>query len=300
VLPLRRELFRAADGDDVEVHTLPADPRRPHVLMLHGLEGTLRSHYVGGVLAHAHERGWGASLLMHRGCGTAPNRARRFYHSGETSDLAFVFDLVRARAPDAPWFLAGVSLGGNVLLKWLGELGGAVNPAIHGAAAMSVPFDLEAGARYISTGFARVYDRTFLKTLKLKALAKLDVYPDLFDRDRLERAESVFAFDDAVTAPVHGFLDAHDYYARSSSLGFLPRVQVPTLLLSARDDPFLPPEVLARAEAVAAANPRLHVEFTSHGGHVGFVSGSRPWRPFYYGEWRIFRFFEDLMEASGG
>lgn len=295
-MPLETKVLRAPDGDNIEIHTLNADPSVPHVLVLHGLEGTLRSHYVGGLLGHAHVRGWGATIMMHRGCGSAENVARRFYHSGETSDLAHTWDVVSARAPDAPWFVTGVSLGGNVLLKWLGERGAAVDPRIRAAAAVSVPFDLESGARFISKGFSRVYDRTFVKSLKRKALAKLTKYPDLFDREKLECADSIYAFDDSVTAPVHGFQDARDYYRKSSSLGFLPEIRVPTLLLSSRDDPFLPGEVLARVESVAASNTKLALEFTDRGGHVGFISGAAPWSAFYYAEWRVFRFFED-MEA---
>lgn len=296
-LPLQREVLRAPDGDNIELHSLPAAPTMPHVLMLHGLEGTLRSHYVGGMFSEAHARGWGATLMMHRGCGSAENEARRFYHSGETSDLAHTFDVLSARRPEAPWFLTGVSLGGNVLLKWLGEKGAAVDSRIRAAATISVPYDLEAGARHISKGFRRVYDRTFLKTLRRKALAKLARYPDLLDRTAVERANTIYAFDDAVTAPVHGFADAHDYYERSSSLGFLQRIRVPTLLLSSRDDPFLPATVLERAERVAAGNKLLTVEFTDHGGHAGFVAGSTPQRAWYYGEWRVFRFFDDVMEG---
>ena len=298
VLPLQREILRAPDGDDIETHSLIAAPTAPHVLLLHGLEGTVRSHYVGGVLEHAHRRGWGATLMMHRGCGSVENVAPRFYHSGETSDLAFVWDIVSARAPDAPWFVVGVSLGGNVLLKWLGELGAAVDRRIRGVAGLSVPFDLEAGARHISLGFSRVYDRHFVRSLRRKALAKLVRYPDLFDRHALEHARSIYAFDDAVTAPVHGFADAHDYYEQSSSLRLLSAVQVPTLLLSARDDPFLPGEVLDRVREAAARNSKLQTEFTDHGGHVGFIAGPHPWRTFYYGEWRVFRHFEDIMESG--
>jgi predicted alpha/beta-fold hydrolase len=297
-LPLETEVLRAPDGDNIEIHTLKADPSAPHVLVLHGLEGTLRSHYVGGLLGHAHQRGWGATIMMHRGCGSAENVARRFYHSGETSDLAHTWDVVSARAPEAPWYVTGVSLGGNVLLKWLGERGTGVDRRIRAAAAVSVPFDLDAGARFISQGFSRVYDRTFVKSLKEKALAKLVRYPDLFDRERLERADSIYAFDDCVTAPVHGFANASDYYGKSSSLGFLPEIRVPTLLLSSRDDPFLPREVLARVESVATSNARLMLEFTDHGGHVGFIGGTMPWSAFYYAEWRVFRFFEE-MEAGG-
>src|SRR5262249_25414483 len=145
-------------------------------------------------------------------------------------------------------------------------------------------------SRYLSQGFSRIYDRYFLRSLRRKAWAKLERYPDLFDGAALERVETIYEFDETVTAPVHGFEDAHDYYSRSSSLGYLDGVDVPTLLLSAMDDPFLPPDVLERVREVAESNPCLTLEFTERGGHVGFVSGKVPWRPVYYAEWRACEF----------
>jgi len=191
--------------------------------------------------------------------------------------------------------LVGVSLGGNVLLKWIGEREGRIDPRVRAAVAISTPFDLDAGSRHISRGFARVYDRNFVRSLVRKAMAKLSAYPDLFDRNRVTRARSIYEFDDAVTAPVHGFRDAADYYARSSALGFLDSIRVPTLLVSSRDDPFLPEIVLDRVASIARANAHLRSEFHDTGGHVGFIAG-RPWRPFYYAEWRTFRFFDEVME----
>jgi predicted alpha/beta-fold hydrolase len=260
------------------------------LFFLHGLEGTIRSHYVGGFFAEAARRGWGADLLIFRGCGDEPNRAPRFYHSGDTGDLAFALDRVQREHSTSPIVVAGVSLGGNVLLKFLGERGDDVDDRIIAAATISVPYDLERGARHISTGFARIYDRHFLRTLRGKALAKLARYPGLFDETALERAESIYAFDNAVTAPVHGFSDAHDYYSRTSSLGFLDRIRRPTFLLSAVDDPFLPREVLEEVRAIAARNDCLELEFTEHGGHVGFVGGRWPWQPVYFAEWRVAEF----------
>ena len=293
-----RELLRAPDGDDIELFHVAATHDGPRVILLHGLEGGRRSHYVGGLLAEAAARGWGATLVVFRGCGDAPNRARRFYHSGETTDLALVFDNLRRRWPGSAWLFAGVSLGGNVLLKWLGGQGAAAASLVRAAAAISVPYDLEAGARKISQGFARVYDRTFLQSLRRKAIAKLELHPDLFDRKRIAGLRTIYEFDDAVTAPVHGFADAHDYYERSSSLQFLRDIRVPTLLLSSADDPFLPREVLTRVSAQAAHNAALRLEFHPRGGHVGFVAGGQPWRPFYYAEWRVFRFFDEMIEGS--
>ena len=293
--PARVERWDTPDGDFLDIYRLDARADAPRLIFLHGLEGTIRSHYVSGMFAEARRRGWGADLLIFRGCGDEPNRNARFYHSGETTDLAYTLDRVRSEHPGSPLLLAGVSLGGNVLLKFLGEQGIGLSPQVRAAAAVSVPFDLERGCRHISRGFSKVYDRHFLKTLRVKALAKLERYPGLFDRAQLEHAESIYDFDDAVTAPVHGFADAHDYYARSSALRFLSRVNVPTLLLNAIDDPFLPAEVLDEVRAIAEHNPRLTLDFPAHGGHVGFVAGRLPWRPFYYAEWRVCEFLASAL-----
>ena len=296
-LPTSREVVTMPDGDSVELHHLNAgDSDAPRVLMLHGLEGSRDSHYVGGLFNQAAARGWGASLLLFRGCGSAPNVARRFYHSGETADLAHVFELLSHRWPNTAWIGVGVSLGGNVLLKWMGERG---DRPLRAAAAVSVPFDLEAGARAISLGFSRIYDISFLRSLRRKAAAKLSRFPDLFDATRLAKARNVFEFDDAVTAPVHGFAGARDYYTRSSSRHFLERIRVPTLLLSSYDDPFLPRAVLEEIRTGAASNRCLTPEFHEGGGHVGFVGGSWPWRARYFAEERVFAFFERAMEQGG-
>jgi uncharacterized protein len=290
------ECLQTPDGDSVELHHLEAPSGSPHLLLLHGLEGSVHSHYVHDIMRGAARRQWAATLLVFRGCGAAANTARRFYHSGETTDLEYVFQTLAARDPLAAWLFAGVSLGGNVLLKYLGERGDGVDARIRAAAAVSVPFDLEAGARKISNGFARIYDRTFLRTLRRKAFAKLTRYPDLFDEERLNRARSIYDFDETVTAPVHGFASAHDYYERSSSRHFLRGIRVKTLLLSAMDDPFLPRDVLQDVVTVARQNPQLVVEVHRHGGHVGFVAGD-PWKPQYYAERRILEFFDSAMEA---
>jgi predicted alpha/beta-fold hydrolase len=286
-LPLRRERWTSPDGDFLDVHRLDAAPGAPRLLFFHGLEGTIDSHYVGGFFAEAVRRGWGADLLIFRGCGDEPNRAPRFYHSGETGDPLFFLGRVLSEHPRSPIVLAGVSLGGNVLLKLLGEQGSALPSQIRAAAAVSVPFDLERGCRHLQRGFARIYDRHFLRTLRAKARAKLRVHPGLFDPSALDRARSIYDFDDHVTAPVHGFADAHDYYSRSSALGFLPGIRRPTLLLSAVDDPFLPAAVLDDVRLVASGNPWLTLEFTAHGGHVGFIGGRLPWKPQYFAERRV-------------
>jgi uncharacterized protein len=294
----RRECLSTPDDDVLELDRLDGvSPDAPRLVVLHGLEGTPQSRYARGTLAEARRRGWGADLLYFRSCAGTLNRARRLYHSGETSDLAFVVEHLVRQHPRAPLVFAGFSLGGNVLLKWLGERGADLPTQVRGAAAVSVPFDLARGARHIGKGFARVYEASFLRSLKRKTVAKLEQYPDLTDPVRLARSRSIYEFDDAVTAPVHGFQSADDYYQRSSAIGFLSRIRIPTLLLSAADDPFLPAAVLREVRAIAATTPALALEFVPHGGHVGFVMGP-PWRPFYYAEWRVVEFLAGVLDTT--
>ena len=225
--------------------------------------------------------------MVFRSCGPEMNLARRFYHSGETSDLAFTVQHLEARHPDAPILLAGASLGGNVLLKYLGERGKDVSPRIVAAAAVSVPFDLARSSRHIYRGFARVYQRHFIRSLRRKAVVKLERFPDLVGRERMDTARTMFDFDDAFTAPLHGFGGASDYYRQSSSRRWLSNISVKTLLLSAADDPFLPEQVLDEVREVALKNAALELEVTPRGGHVGFVAGMTPFNPFYYLEQRV-------------
>lgn len=310
-LPTRIERWTTPDGDFVDLLRLdpaarggPAADEAPRVLLLHGLEGSPRSHYVGGIFEQCRRRGWGADLLVFRSCGAEPNRERRFYHSGETTDAAFVLERLVAERPAAPRALVGISLGGNVLLKLLGERGADLPRTVRAAAAVSVPFDLGRGSRFIGRGFARVYEGFFLRTLRRKAHEKLGRYPGLFDPRALERARSLWDYDDAVTAPVHGFESAEDYYARSSSLGYLAGIRLPTLLVSAADDPFLPAPVLDEVRAIARRTPALELAFASAGGHVGFVAGALPWRPRYWAEERVASFLATHLgcgvpDASG-
>lgn len=297
--PTALERWDTPDGDFVDVHRLAAPRGAPRLLLLHGLEGTVRSHYAQGLLGEAARRGWAADLLIFRSCGSEMNRTRRFYHSGETSDLGFVLERVVGEFPGAPIGLAGVSLGGNVLLKFLGERGGDLPPQLRGAAAISVPFDLGRSSRRVNHGFSTIYQHYFLKSLKRKVREKTARFPDLVHPDRIDSLRTLYDFDDSVTAPLHGYRDAADYYTRASSLSSLRDISLTTLLLSAVDDPMLPPEVLDEVREAARDNPALHVEIVRKGGHAGFVTGSVPWRPFYYAEYRVGEFFAERFQQTG-
>lgn len=289
--PLRFERWDTLDGDQVSIGRLSAAADdAPRLVVLHGLEGSERSHYIGGILAEARSRGWGADLLLFRTCDGRSNDARRSYHSGETTDLHMVVQRICREFPRAPLALVGVSLGGNVALKWLGEQAYGLPPAVRAAVAVSAPFDLARSSHRIGRGVSRLYERNFLRSLRRKALAKIEKFPDLASADAVSRAHSLRAFDDAFTSVVHGFRDAADYYERSSSIHFLRSIRVPTLLLSARDDPFHPPDVLDDVRHIAASNPLLVPEFHERGGHVGFVEGSSPRRATYYAERRVATF----------
>ncbi|MFL5489738.1 MAG: hydrolase [Gemmatimonadaceae bacterium] len=295
VAPTVLERWDTPDADFLEIHRLAATPGQPRVLVLHGLEGTIRSHYAQGLLNEAARRGWGADLLIFRSCGPELNRTRRFYHSGETTDTAFVLERISQEFPNSPLAIAGVSLGGNVLLKFLGERGSDLPTQLRAAAAISVPFDLARSSRRINQGLSRLYQRFFLNSLREKALAKARSFPDLAAPERISSLRTLEDFDNLITGPLHGFRDAQDYYEKSSSLKRLNSIRLNTLLLSAIDDPMLPREVLDEVREVACRNPALRIEFVERGGHAGFISGSWPWRPFYYAEHRVGDFFAEAF-----
>ncbi len=294
---VRLERWDTPDGDFVEIARLaPAgDPAvTPRLLLLHGLEGGLHSHYARGLFREAARRGWGMDLLLFRTCGPTPNRLPRSYHSGETGDAWFVLQRL-ATESSAPLGVIGVSLGGNVLCKLLGERGESMPDVVRGAVAVSVPFDLARASRWIGRGFGAVYERAFLRTLIPKALAKIARHSELAPLTSVQRARTLWAFDDHFTAPLHGFADAADYYARASSRAFVADARRPLLLLSAVDDPFLPPDVLHDVARLVQGHPHITAEFPARGGHVGFVSGRTPWRAEYYGERRAADFLAALF-----
>lgn len=283
-IPLTRERLELPDGDFLDIDWARAEcsPERATALVMHGLAGSSRSHYASGLLAAFDREGWNAGLMHFRGCSGEPNRLARSYHSGETGDLEYVVRVLRERSRNAPLGLVGVSLGGNVLLKWLGERGASAPVAA--AVAVSVPFLLARAADRLEVGPSRLYQWYLLRSLRRSIeLKRRHVDLPLAVRD-LAHLKCFRDFDEHVTAPLHGFRGAEHYYAAASSHPFLSRIAVPTLIVQARDDPFLSPDAIPDARAL----PRcVHLELYDSGGHVGFIAGDWPWRARYWLDERI-------------
>lgn len=266
----------------------------PIVLFLHGLGGGLRSGYSRRMIQAFAAAGFRVLFMHFRGCSGEPNRLPRSYHSGDTADLALVIDRVAERFPETPLTAFGVSMGGNVLLKYLGERGTAT--PLLAAAAASVPFTLADAAETLQRGFARVYQAYLLRGLVagLRRKAKRVAMP--FPLPDLDKLASIAEFDDRITAPLHGFSGANDYYARASCRGFLTAVAVPTLVLHAEDDPFMTPAAIPRAGELA---PFLALELARHGGHMGFVAAGPGLLPRYWMEERIPAWLRAQLPGGG-
>ncbi len=293
-LPLRRERLELPDGDFLDLDWLPSG-RGPIVLILHGLEGSSASHYALGLLVAIARRGWRAVVMHFRGRGGQPNRLARSYCAADTADIGHVATWLRQSEPAAPLAAIGYSLGGNALLKWLGETG-ADNP-LHAAAAVSVPFMLDTTARRLRQGFSRLYQAHLLRALKKSYRDKFRHRPDApVPLDELGTLRDFYAFDDRITAPLHGYAGVHDYYARASCRPYLRRVRVPTLILHALDDPFMRRDAVPDASELSSW---VRLELSTQGGHVGFVAGRWPWRAEYWLEQRIPEFLAARWGESG-
>ncbi|MEZ5477007.1 MAG: hydrolase [Thiolinea sp.] len=284
------ECLELDDGDFLELAWHPR-PASPLVLVIHGLEGSLQSHYAGNLLEALHAGGFSSVLLHLRGCGRTPNRLPQSYHSGKTADLREVLSQLQQRGqlPDA---VIGISLGGNLLLKYLGEEG--ADSPLQTAITISVPFQLAACARQLETGIARVYGRYLLSSLKASYRSKFSRMPSPLQVD-LQTIHTLWQFDDAITAPLHGFAGAADYYARCSSAAFLAAIRTPTLILQAADDPFLPSTAIPAATDLSAT---VTMELTRHGGHVGFIgqlAGREPPPSPYWLEHRVIAHLQDSL-----
>ena len=289
-----RERVETPDGDFLDLDWAP-DPgaEAPIVLVLHGLEGSSSRRYVRNVCRELFARGVRAVALNFRGCSGESNRRARFYHSGESGDPRFVLELLRRRYPHRRMGALGFSLGGNVLLKLLGEDPAAATELLQGAVAVSVPYDLAAGSRLLERSrMGRLYTAYFMRMLKEKVRLKREILSPVLDLDAVLRSRTLWEFDEVATAPLNGFEGAAQYYAESSSLGFLGAIEVPTLLIHAEDDPFLPSEAIPRTEA--SKNPNLHLALHRGGGHVAFLEGT-PLRPAFWGDEEGARFLAERV-----
>ena len=269
----RRERWETPDGDFVDTDHVDARPDAPWVVLFHGLEGSSDSAYARTLMHKVKARGWRGTVVNFRGCSGEPNRLPRAYHSGDSAEVNWILRRLDPLRNGAPLYAAGVSLGGNALLKWLGEAGEDAVPIVSRAAAVSAPVDLMAAGEALGRGFSLNYARHFLATMKSRAEAKHRRFPGSFDLERMRRSKTLREFDDVVTAPLHGYRDTDDYWTRASAKPLLANVAVPTLLLNAADDPFLPRDALPEAHEVS---PAVRREFPETGGHVAFVAGRFP------------------------
>ena len=274
--PVARERIETPDGDfwDFDWLDARAQPGAPVVALFHGLEGGSQSHYAGALLRALARAEWRGVVPHFRGCGGELNRLPRAYHSGDHAEVgAMLAAIRRVIAPEAPLFAVGVSLGGSALLNWLGRAGRDAARTLRGAAAVSAPLDLMAAGIAIGRGINRVYTRHFLATLKPKSLAMATRFPGLLDVKRIRRVRTLWDFDDIVTAPLHGFAGTVDYWTRASSKPWLASIAVPTLVINARNDPFIPAQSLPTQREVSAC---VTLEQPRHGGHAGFAAGRFP------------------------
>jgi uncharacterized protein len=287
----RRERIDTPDGDFIDLDWL-SEPTAdaPLVALFHGLEGSSGSHYARSLMHTLQSVGWRGVVPHFRGCSGEPNRLARAYHSGDTDEIDWILRHLYRAAGTAPLFAVGVSLGGNALLKWMGERELASRELLTGAAAVCPPLDLSISGAALGRGFNRIYSMHFLQSLKRKALEKSERHPGLFDPQAVRSARSLRDFDDVYTGPMHGFSGVEDYWRRASSKPWLGAISTPTLLVCAANDPFVPPAALP---GQCELSPRVAFECAPTGGHVGFMAGPWPgsiaWLPH-----RLLAHFADL------
>jgi predicted alpha/beta-fold hydrolase len=290
----RRSRWETPDGDFIELDWIDANPSAPLLALFHGLEGNSRSHYATALMRGVIRRGWRGVVVHFRGCSGEPNRLPRAYHSGDADEIGWILRRLREVEETGPLFAVGVSLGGNALLKWLAREQDHAGAIVRAAASISAPIDLMTAGDRLGRGLNWFYGRHFLETLRVKSLEKLARFPGIYDGDAVRHASTLRSFDNLVTAPLHGFRDTDDYWTRASSKPELGRIEVPTLLIHARNDPFLPGRFLPEPDE---ALPQIEFEIPETGGHVGFAAGPFPgnldWLPD-----RIAEFFDKRMAAE--
>jgi hypothetical protein len=298
--PYRRERWETPDSDFIDLDWMdaPTDASGtqalPLLILFHGLEGSSSSHYATSLMAATKARGWTGVVSHFRGCSGESNRLPRAYHSGDSDEVDWVLRRLRQRHPERPIYVTGVSLGGNALLKWLGEREFLANDVINAAASVCAPLDLAICGHHLGRGFNKVYTQHFLQTLKKGAAEKLVRFPGIFDGKRMQGARNLYEFDDVVTAPLHGFLGADDYWKRASAKPLLRGIRLPTLLLNAQNDPFFPPHALPHDNELSA---KVRADYPREGGHVGFVTGSLPGRLDWLPQ-RLLHFFDQHSIAE--
>ncbi|TXI24997.1 MAG: alpha/beta fold hydrolase [Nitrosomonas sp.] len=295
-IPYRRERWELDDGDFIDVDWLDGEGNKPLVVLFHGLEGGSRSHYALSMMRYLQSRQWNGVVIHFRGCSGYPNRLPRAYHAGDSAEIDWMLKRIASiqssqlQKSNRTIYAMGVSLGGNALLKWLGEQGKMASQYIAAVAAISVPMDLVAAGNVLDKGFNQLYTRHFLSSLKQKIVGKQKKFPGLFDIKAVTQCATLYEFDNLVTAPLHGFRDTDEYWTTSSSKPWLRVIEVPTLVLNAKNDPFLPAHALPEYSAVSSA---VTLEYPEQGGHVGFLHGSFPGKLMWLPE-RILRFFEGV------
>lgn len=276
------------DGDFVDVDRLAGRADKPLLVVFHGLEGNSQSIYALNLMYLAQQRGWRGMVPHFRGCSGEMNRLPRAYHSGDAAEIDWILRRAKSESPDAPVYVAAISLGGNATLKWLGEQGSEAANIVAAVAAISAPLDLTAAGNALEVGFSKIYAKNFLNTMKKNALAKLVRHPGIFNAEVVRAAATLREFDNEVTAPLHGFRDTDDYWLRASAKPGLSNIRVPALVLNARNDPFLPAWALPDAAEVSSA---VTLDFPSDGGHVGFFSSPFPGNSLWMPQ-RVFHFFD--------
>ena len=293
-LKLRREVLELPDGDTTAIDWPEIGDEVPQsaplLVILHGLEGSAESSYAQAMMRAAVANQWRSCVLHFRDCGDYRNRLPRRYHAGETNDLRHFLEIVHKDGQTGPVMAVGYSLGGNILLKYLGESG--ADSRLQAASAVCVPLNLYICAGALKIGFSRFYQKVLLKNMKESVARKFDRHTAAFDWERAMGARDFYEFDDVVTAPLHGFTDVQDYYNSCSSAQFLKDIARPTLVINALDDPFMTPEVIPDESQISG---HVQIEASEHGGHVGFVEGGTPWRPKFYLPRRVVSFLSEQL-----
>lgn len=272
----RRERWELDDGDFMDVDWLDTYQAirnsLPIVVLFHGLEGNSQSHYALKLMSALQAKGWRGVVVHFRGCSGENNRLPRAYYAGDSTDIEMALKRIKQNAPEAPVYAVGVSLGGNALLKWLGESGESAKEMIHSAAAVSAPMDLAACGKALDSGLNRIfYVPRFLPSMRSKALDKARKFPGLLDEDKVSNAGTIREFDTYVTAKLHGFKNADDYWEKNAAKPWLQHIKVPTLILNAKNDPFIPSESLPNSSEISTS---VTLEISEEGGHVGFLDSS--------------------------